>query len=349
MPEVSDSGSSEGPLYTRINQCLESFPTSSEVKGLILTHRQADPDALCAAGALKLLLEANSIRPKVHLSIVVPQGASVLGKQVSSKLSIEFSEKNEEGAFDDASLLIAVDTGDPKLLEPYESNFEENSAKKILIDHHASSSIPEVWKDLDERIISPNSTSTCEMIALGFPQEMISQRIAEILLTGIMFDSQHLGIATKNTLEAALLLVNSGAEISKSKKLLRHDPDRSEILGKFKAAQRLRFEEVAGRIIARSEISSYHAAVARMLVEMGADVGVAYGESNGEARLSARSTQAFFKETRIDLSEEIRKLAERYDMAGGGHSTAASISGKMETGILSDSLVQNLKSRLLQN
>ncbi len=136
------------------------------------------------------------------------------------------------------------------------------------------------------------------------------------------------------TLEAALVLVNAGSEISSSKRLLHHDPDRSEILGKIKAAQRMRYEEAAGRVIARSEISSFHASIARMLVEIGADVGIAYGETGGEARLSARSTQSFFRGTGIDLSTEVKKVADYFDLVGGGHSTAASLSGKMDAGVL---------------
>jgi nanoRNase/pAp phosphatase (c-di-AMP/oligoRNAs hydrolase) len=347
MADVQLAESQGNRLYDKIRELLDSLRTN-EIRGMILTHRQADPDALCAAGALKLLLEGLMSKSKVDISVGVPQGASVLGKQVSASLGIGFSENEDEKAFSDSQFFFIVDTGDPKLLEPYTKNFAKSPAKKFLIDHHASSLSSDGWQGLDNRVVIPSSTSTCEIIALGFPPELISSEIANILLPGLLFDSQHLGIATKHTLEAVLILIDAGAEISRSKSLLHHTPDRSEILGKFKAAQRLRFEEAAGRIIAKSEISSFHAAVARMLVEMGADVGIAYGDNGGEARLSARSSQSFFRQTGIDLSEEIKKVATHFEMVGGGHSTAASISGKVEAEIVADYLVQRIKGTLLQ-
>jgi nanoRNase/pAp phosphatase (c-di-AMP/oligoRNAs hydrolase) len=348
MSVVPDLRTSDGCLYDRIYRLLKSFPKGDELRVLILTHRQGDPDALCAAGALKLLLEQVGRELNILISIGVPQGASVLGKQVSTLLDIQFSDKLEESSFTNSDLLFVVDTGDSRLLDPYAGMFQANAEKKFLIDHHASSLAPESWSGIDDRVVVTTSTSTCQIIALGFPKKLITKKIADILLTGLLFDSQHLGIATKDTLEAALILVEGGAEISRCKKLLHHNPDRSEILGKIKAAQRMRYEEVAGKIIARSEISSYHASVARMLVEIGADVGIAYGETGGEARLSARSSQSFFKETGIDLSEEIKKVARHFDMVGGGHSTAASVSGKIEAGVVADFLVMNLKGTLLQ-
>lgn len=332
-------------VYGLFQGLLSPHSARQESNGLVFTHRQADPDALCSAGALKLLFKNTSSR---DIGIVVPQGASVLGKQVASQLGIDFVEEPDKELLREASFMIVVDTGDPKLLEPYAESFRESKAKKFLIDHHASSLQERTWGFFDKRLVVTSSTSTCEIVALGVPSEIISEKMADILLTGLMFDSQHLGIATKTTLEAALILVEAGAEISKSKRILRHEPERSEIVGRLKAAQRLRYEEAKGRIIASTEISSYHAAVARMLVEIGADVGIAYGETGGEARLSARCSQSFFKETGIDLSFEIKKIADYFEVVGGGHSTAASISGKIDASVLADRLKQNLKSILLQ-
>jgi nanoRNase/pAp phosphatase (c-di-AMP/oligoRNAs hydrolase) len=347
MADVQLRESQNNRLYDKIRKLLGSLD-SKEIRGVILTHRQADPDALCAAGALKLIVESMISKSKIDILVGVPQGASVLGKQVSSSLEIGFSEKVDEKTFADSQFLIVVDTGDPKLLEPYKKNFEQSLAKKFLIDHHSSSLSPDSWQGIDDRVVIPSSTSTCEILALGFPSELITTKIANILLPGLLFDSQHLGIATKRTLEAAMILIDAGAEISRSKSLLHHNPDRSEILGKLKAAQRLRFEEAAGRVIARSEISSFHAAVARMLVEIGADVGIAYGDNNGEARLSVRSSQSFFRQTGIDLSEEIKKVATHFEIVGGGHTTAASASGKVDAEIVADYLVQRIKGTLLQ-
>jgi len=335
-------------IYEAVRLQLENFGNNVQLNGLVFTHRQADPDALCAAGALKLLVPRSFPARKLDFGIVVPQGASALGKRISSVLGIEFVEEIERDSILKADIIMVVDTGDPKLLEPFTPLFDESTARKILIDHHASSSLPETWQKVDERIVSPDATSACEIVTLGFPSDLITKTVSDTLLPGLLFDSQHLGIATRNTLSAALILVEAGSNISASKRLLRYEPDRSEVLGRIKAAQRIKYEETGGRIIASSEISSFHATVARMLVEIGADVGIGYGESNGEGRVSARSSQPFYRETGIDLAYEAKKIADRFEVVGGGHSTAASISGKINADILATSLVQNLKLALLK-
>jgi nanoRNase/pAp phosphatase (c-di-AMP/oligoRNAs hydrolase) len=335
-------------VQNAIKKQLDNIDSDKTLSLIIFTHRQADPDALCAAGALVLLLESSFPDRSIKSTIVTPQGVSNLGSNVGSSFDIPFQNRVEESLILDSDLIIIVDTGDSRLLEPFREVIVQSSAMKILIDHHFSTPESDAWSFLTDRIVRSDSTSTCEIIVLGFPSHLISKKIGDILLAGLLFDSQHLGIATERTLEAALILVKAGSEISTAKRILRYRPDRSEILGRMKAAQRLQYEETAGRVIAKSEISSYHAAVARMLVEMGADVGIAFGESKGEARLSARSAQSFFKETGIDLAVEIRKVADYYNLVGGGHSTAASLSGEMESAVLANHLVQNLKARLLQ-
>jgi nanoRNase/pAp phosphatase (c-di-AMP/oligoRNAs hydrolase) len=336
-------------LYNLLRRQVEAAAgRESELKVLIFGHRQGDPDALCSAGALKSLLENLFQVPKLSIRVIIPQGASLLGRHVSNTLGIDFEEEVDGKSILESDFVIVVDTGDPKLLEPFADVIGETRARKTLVDHHGSSLATGTWESFDDCVVVPVSTSTCEIISLGFPKEMLTKKISDMLLVGLLFDSQHLGIATKNTLRAALVLAEAGSDIATCKRILRHEPDRSEVIGRLKAAQRLRYDEANGQIIAVSEISSYHAAVARMLVDIGSDVGIAYGETGGESRLSARSSPTFFKRTGIDLSVEVKKAADHFNIIGGGHSTAASISGKIDAGVLADYMVQNLKSRLLQ-
>jgi len=313
---------------------------------LIFTHRQADPDAICAAAGVSLLLQRVLFERKFDTKIIAPQGVSQLGEKVAAVFQQQILERIDNDLVLDCDLIVAVDTGDAHLLEPYLEVIVKSSARKILIDHHVSDLEKETWQGFDRAIVDSGSTSTCEMITLGFSQSNFSKEISRILLTGLMFDSQHLGIATEKTLEAALMLVQAGADISEAKQILRYKHDRSEVLARLKASQRLQFEESDGWVIVKSEVSSFQASVARMLVEIGADVGIAYGENGDETRLSARSTHSFKKDTGIDLAVEVRMAAEHFGIVGGGHSTAASISGKIDAKVLSSYLIQHLKGRL---
>ena len=195
-------------------------------------------------------------------------------------------------------------------------------------------------------LVESKATATCEIVTLGFPSSTFTKEIARILLTGLLFDSQHLGLATTSTLEAALMLVKSGAEIEEAKRALRYKADRSEILARIKSAQRLQYMEIGKYVILTTEVSSFQASVARMLLDIGGDIGIALGVNNGEMRLSARSSQYVFRDTGIDLASEIQEISSSSGLVGGGHSTAASLSGKGDVAAISKRLVERLKSRL---
>ncbi len=325
---------------------FSSRSDKTENRILLFGHRQADPDALCAASGLSLILQKLFSNLKLKTTIVAPQGASSLGRRVCSNLGIQFQEDASDESIKGADFIVALDTGDQTLLEPYLDQIFKSSARKFLIDHHSTSISGKGWPHFNEIMVESRATSTCEIVALGFPEDALTRESARILLTGLLFDSQHLGLATVATLEAALLLVRSGAEIEEAKGALRYKPDRSEILARTKSAQRLRYLEFGKYLILASDVSSFQASVARMLVEIGGDVGIASGENDDEMRLSVRCSQTFFKETGIDMAKEIQELSRSEGLVGGGHSTAASLSGKGDHNKIAVKLIERIKSRL---
>lgn len=297
----------------------------------LITHRQADPDALCAAGAVARTLELTYPDIVFENTIVAPQGASVLGVSVCERLKIKFKEKDADEAILSSDFIIALDMGQPELMVPYLRIFTESRAYKILVDHHGETTSEDLSR-YNEVLRDSSSTSTCELLVEKLPKTSIDEMTARILLTGMMFDSQHLGIATARTLECVLELVRKGITIESVRSILRAKPPRSEVIARVKGAQRAHFTELGKYVIIETEVSSFHASVARMMLEIGADVGIAYGRTDGEVRISFRSTQQFFKETSIDLGAELRKaVSERQTLrevaSAGGHSTAASFTG----------------------
>jgi nanoRNase/pAp phosphatase (c-di-AMP/oligoRNAs hydrolase) len=324
---------------------------------IIFTHRQADPDALCSAYAISQLLtktdekqhRISSDQGTFH-KIIAPQGASLLGSSVCKALFILFDEKISSIEIEEANLIIAVDVGDKELLEPYLLQIANSNATKILIDHHSSvledKEASEGIDPFDYRFVDSKATSTCEIITLGFPKKLLDVRLSKILLVGLLYDSQHLAIATDKTLEAALKLVRKGAKIDEAKDLLRSRPARSEMIARLKSSQRLKYREIGKFLLAETQVSSFQASVSRMLIDIGADVGIAFGEHEDETRVSIRTTQRFFRETGVDLGILLSKLSKETGMTGGGHSTAASISGKASTAELVERIISSLKESL---
>ncbi len=98
--------------------------------------------------------------------------------------------------------------------------------------------------------------------------------------------------------------------------------------------------------MAETEVSSFQATVARMLVDIGADVGVAFGEHENETRVSIRTSQRFDSETHIDIGALLSKISQEMGMTGGGHPSAASISGNASASKVIERIVDELKTML---
>jgi nanoRNase/pAp phosphatase (c-di-AMP/oligoRNAs hydrolase) len=325
---------------------------------LIFTHRQADPDALCSAYAVsQLLVKGYEDRHRISdvtrgSKIITPQGASMLGLSICKALSIPFDDKIDSAEIENADLIVLVDVGDKELLEPYLVAITNSKAKKILIDHHSSTDAgtktccAEEIHPYDYIFVDSKATSTCEIITLGLPLKLLDQNLAKVLLVGLLYDSQHLAIATDKTLEAALKLVRNGARIDQAKELLRSRPERSEMIARLKSSQRLKYREIGKYLLAETQVSSFQAAVARMLLDIGADVGIAFGEHEDEVRISVRTTQRFFRETGIDMGVLLSNISRESGITGGGHSTAASISGKTSSEALLGRIISDLMKAL---
>ncbi len=319
---------------------------------LIFTHRQADPDALCSAYAIARLASGErSQNERSFCKIVTPQGASVLAANICKEFSIPYDEKINDNEIEKAEFIFFVDVGDDELLEPYLASIRKSRARKFLLDHHSSGSeVKENSKGrlnlFDGSLLDSKATSTCEIVALAFPEKLLDEKLSKVLLVGLLYDSQHLGIATQSTLEAALKLVRKGAMISEAKELLRMRPDRSEIIARLKSAQRLRYEELGKYLLAETEISSFQAAAARTLIDIGADIAIAFGEHDEETRASVRTSQRFDRETGINVGVLLSKISDKTGMSGGGHSTAGSISGKLPSAIVRQRIVEELKIAL---
>jgi nanoRNase/pAp phosphatase (c-di-AMP/oligoRNAs hydrolase) len=363
MPRVNQGRTSRKSILRYLSRLKQSALSNQGFNALLFTHRQADPDALCSAYSISSFLlsgnESNSgsaaSKSQPTCKIIVPQGASSLGTSVCKSLSIAFQEEVSEQEIEDANLIMLLDVGSPKLVEPYLGRISKSRAVKLLLDHHSSTFSGQddenhkssSFEFLDRIFVDQGATSTCEILALEYPKQLLDLRTSLVLLVGLLFDSQHLGIATSSTLEAALKLVKiGGARIDEAKELLRSRPDRSEIIARFKSAQRLHFEQVGNYLIAQSEVSSFQASAARMLIDLGADVGVAYGEQGKEGRVSVRSSQKFFRETSLDLGSLLGNLSKELILTGGGHSTAASISGEKRATEIAQKVVLAIKSHI---
>jgi len=175
-------------------------------------------------------------------------------------------------------------------------------------------------------------SSTCEVLTDLHQQYNIplSPLTANLLLTGMIFDTRRFIYANKRTLEIAIKLIEAGADYDACNRSLVIRPDRSERIARLKAAARLEVHMIDDWVVVTAKIGAYEASACRGLVELGADVAIVGGKPSKDiVRISARSTQEFSKKTGINLGTDVmEQLGDLIEGKGGGHPNAAGANGK---------------------
>ncbi len=291
---------------------------------IILGHHNADPDAICSMIAFKELYK--SIRPDGLVSFACDDISRVAVQVMNTFYGpIEIINSIDE----DPDLYVLLDTNSRYQLGPTLENSFDCPDKTIVIDHHEEN--PDIEKITTHAIVESDRFSTCEILVSLFQDLRVefSSKIANLLLTGILFDTRRFFYADQRTLEAAIHLIESGADYLACVESLIIRPDRSERIARLKAAGRLRVYDIHGWVIVISKIGAYEASACRGLIDLGADVAIIGGkQAKDKVRLSSRSTSEFFRETGVNLGTDVMEpLGEIIGGEGGGHANAAGANG----------------------
>lgn len=123
------------------------------------------------------------------------------------------------------TLVIITDASNPELFPS--RGVYENANKVIVIDHHA------IKEPLGEQVlkasnIDPTASSAselvCEILELSIKQNMLRSEEAQVLMAGILLDTQFFSRDTgTRTYSACIYLKNAGAEAGKAKLLFKSD------------------------------------------------------------------------------------------------------------------------------
>ncbi len=123
------------------------------------------------------------------------------------------------------TLVIITDASNPELFAA--RGVYENASKVVVIDHHA---IKETLGDqvLQPTNIDPTASSAselvCEILELSLSPNALRPEEAQILLAGILLDTQFFARDTgTRTYSACIFLKNAGAEAGKAKNLFKSD------------------------------------------------------------------------------------------------------------------------------
>jgi nanoRNase/pAp phosphatase (c-di-AMP/oligoRNAs hydrolase) len=247
--------------------------------------------------------------------------AEKLYKEILSDPKWNFSKKYPENI----DLLIITDTSDLGMAIQKEKN-TPTIQNIIIIDHHVNPI------KLDYRVkhslILSDYSSTAEIITKFFQiKDLIPKRdIMLVLLAGIITDTGHFRYATKNTLENAKFLLETGVSISEVTEKLNKKMARSEKIARLRGANRIqKIHYINNYIVVFSHVSSYEASACKALIDLGADASfiISYVPKTHEFRISSRARKKLIRETSLHLGEIMKIIGEKFDGSGGGHDGAA--------------------------
>jgi len=306
---------------------LEILRFLDEIQGknlVLLTHQNADPDAICSAYAFTELLER--MRPKIKTQIGLTDGINKLSKNLLRELPIKVANKPDIAKFD---IIGLMDTNTIQQLSGYAETLKNIKTPIIVIDHHAIH--PKTTKIAKISIVNDQVSSTCELIYTFFKEMDLkpSQNVATAMFLGIACDTRHFILSKTSTFKVVSELIDWGVNIKNSLSLLFLPFEYSERIARLKAMKRSKMLKIGGWISVSSIISSYQASVARALIALGADVAAVVGLKDGKLTMCIRSTIRFYEKTRIHLGKQIAMpLGTAVKGVGGGHPTAAGVNGE---------------------
>ncbi len=295
---------------------------------LYLCHRNADPDALGSAFALKEALGG---------TIGVIDGCDRVASQIAKQLNIEFVVNPG----DEHDLVVVVDTSTLTQL----SGFQLKTY--AVIDHHATTTLNENAAFYLHR----NKSSTAEIVldvlnSMGAP---IMRRVAFALIAGIITDTGNFKHASADSFKAVAHLIElSGIEYSEVMDALSTLPqDISMRIAFLKAAQRAAIERVGEWLIVTSQVSSFGGAAASNLISIGADVALVASKDGEVVRVSARARKCAIN-AGVNLARLMEEISARFSGTGGGHEGAAGMDAYGDVETILSSCTDHIKNSLLK-
>lgn len=217
------------------NELLVHISEASNV--IIMAHKRPDFDAIGASiGLARLAMFCG-----VPVNIVTDFSFGGIEKciaRIKEEPDYDGVLVSREEAMDlvtPGTLLIIADVNNPRVFE--EPHLAESCSKMIIIDHHRKTA--EFPKEPLISYIEPSASAACElvceMLELVLPDELLLKSEAEIMLAGILLDTNQFRKNTgTRTFSTALYLRDRGADISAVQEFFKTTLDDYERENKFR-------------------------------------------------------------------------------------------------------------------
>mgnify|MGYP000085342583 CR=1 FL=1 len=309
---------------------------------LIISHRNADADAIVSANLIKKAIVRK--KPSIRVEILFPNGISTKSKRIYEHLSMKFSKELKEEYFQ-YDMLIFIDIGSEEVLESAEKLLEAEKPIKILIDHHIHQ--VQFLRKFDLTIISDEVSSTCE-IAYEIAKMVnltIDKRTAITMMAAIIIESRFLHKAKCRTFEILREVCKGDIEISEAFGLISRDKDFSEKVAILKGLKRMRIYRVDDWLFVFSNLSAYRSETASQIANIGVDFVAIGTEEDNSCKVHIRISDRFLREIQVDATRDlVQMLISKFGGQGGGHAQVANVTLNTKLEEAFNTLLETLSS-----
>ncbi len=321
-------------------------------KILITTHDLVDIDGLVSCFALKFFL--NQYFKNYEISIYFSE-ISKSTKNFIKNFSTKFHEFNlsyeKDFNVSRAETLLIVDTNNLDQIKlKNNSKTTHIEIPYIFIDHHYLGDKSEIKNNNIKslNLIFENNSSTAEIILLLFEcyNTPLNNPLKTLFIAAILTDSGFFKHGNNNTIQNVGKLLGEDIKFQDILILLKNDVDISEKIAKIKGLQRLKLIRDGKYLIGITDVSSFGASIASMLIKIGFDVSIVISKEENHFRINTRAKKRVCEETGLNLAKILEQISERYEGSGGGHDGAASLTINGESDIIITDLIENIKKYL---
>ena len=95
-----------------------------------------------------------------------------------------------------------------------------------------------------------------------------------------------------------------------------------------------------------TNVSSFRASVASMLIKMGFDIAVVYSKEENQYKINTRANKAICIKNGLNLGKIMEEISDHFNGSGGGHDGAAALNINIESDFTITEIIEAIKKYL---
>ncbi len=293
-------------------------------KVCLITHRNADPDAVASTIAFKYFIENIEYlkNKKLIIHTIFPEGIELVSKNIMTSLNIDIGnflkDANEEI---DCDIQVVLDAASESQLGKY-SKLLNNY---IIIDHH---DVNTLIKNSKVALYDKTASSTSELISLMYMTLNLKpeSHIASLLLSGIIYDTRFFRISVRpQTFNVIYWLLTCNAMYGLIVEVMtKKEIPYAEKVARLKAALRAGLYAINDYLLVITCIGAYESSALKTLQDAGADIAIAIARRENYVRVTIRANKRVLEGISNSLAADLANiLGNEFKGSGGGHGAAA--------------------------